>query len=75
MALLIDFKQKSPDQNLYFLLPSLIEKILIRFSIKERRRGKNKELIPVPLESDITVYAKSINFLLNNLRSQKKWEF
>jgi len=75
MALLIDFKQKSPDQNLYFLLPSLIEKILIRFSIKERRRGKNKELIPVPLESDITVYAKSINFLLNNLRSQKSGNF
>jgi len=52
-------------------LPDLIEKILIRFSVKERRRGKNKELVPVPLESDIAIYAKSINFLLNNLRSQK----
>ena len=45
---LLDFKQKVPEQNLFFLLPDLIEKILIRFSVKERRRGKNKELIPVP---------------------------
>tara|TARA_Y200000002_G_scaffold248036_1_gene205394 strand:- start:326 stop:619 length:294 start_codon:yes stop_codon:yes gene_type:complete len=56
-------------------LPDLIEKILIRFSVKERRRGKNKELVPVPLESDIAIYAKSINFLLNNLRSQKSGNF
>ena len=56
-------------------MPDLIEKILIRFSVKERRRGKNKELVPVPLESDIAIYAKSINFLLNNLRSQKSGNF
>ena len=56
-------------------MPDLIEKILIRFSVKDRRRGKNKELVPVPLESDIAIYAKSINFLLNNLRSQKSGNF
>ena len=72
---LLDFKQKVPEQNLFFLLPDLIDKILIRFSVKERRRGKNKELVPVPLESDIAIYAKSINFLLNNLRSQKSGNF
>ena len=72
---LMDFKLKAPEKNLFFLLPDLIDKILIRFSVKERRRGKNKELVPVPLESDISVYAKSINFLLNNLRSQKKKDF
>ena len=72
---LMDFKLKAPEKNLFFLLPDLIYKILIRFSVKERRRGKNKELVPVPLESDISVYAKSINFLLNNLRSQKKKDF
>ena len=71
----MDFKLTAPEKNLFFLLPDLIDKILIRFSVKERRRGKNKELVPVPLESDISVYAKSINFLLNNLRSQKKKDF
>lgn len=68
-------KKTSSKKNLIVLLPQLIDKILIRFSIKERRRGKNKELIPVPLESDLAIYSKSINFLLNNLRKQKGKHF
>ena len=71
----LDFKKTSSKKNLIVLLPQLIDKILIRFSIKERRRGKNKELIPVPLESDLAIYSKSINFLLNNLRKQKGKHF
>ncbi len=73
--ILLDFKKTSSKKNLIVLLPQLIDKILIRFSIKERRRGKNKELIPVPLESDLAIYSKSINFLLNNLRKQKGKHF
>ena len=73
--ILLDFKKTSSKKNLIVLLPQLIDKILIRFSIKERRRGKNKELIPVPLESDLAIYSKSINFLLYNLRKQKGKHF
>lgn len=70
---LYDFKlnSKTLDRNFISFLDSSLQNILFRFVFKYRRKGKNKEIIPVPLNSDEIVYINTIRFLLKNLRKFK----
>lgn len=63
------------NRNVMELFNIVLQNVLIRFTIKMRKKGKVTQEIPVPIQNVESVYSNTIKLLIKHLISQKNSSF